>query len=103
MELEDKNEVRTLEESEKHIMTQEKFNAGCRALSDNGIDPDESAIVLQALCYILLDEETEQFMDSDIIFCQECQSFDECLEGNYPTVWDERKCFIKKEDIKDEH
>ena len=33
-----------------------------RCLEDNGIEPDETAIVLQALCYILLDIEIENII-----------------------------------------
>jgi hypothetical protein len=47
---------------ETTVMTQRKFDAGLRCLTDNGIEADEAETVLQALCYILLDEETEQFM-----------------------------------------
>lgn len=43
-------------------MTQEKFDNTCRCLIDNGIEEDEAEIVTQALCYIICDEETEQFM-----------------------------------------
>jgi hypothetical protein len=43
-------------------VTQSKFNAAKRCLADNGIEEDETDTVLQALCYILLDVETEQFM-----------------------------------------
>lgn len=42
-------------------MTQEMFNKAKQCLIDNGIEIDEAEIVLQALCYILLNEETEQF------------------------------------------
>ena len=42
-------------------MTQEIFNKAKQCLIDNGIEIDEAEIVLQALCYILLNKETEQF------------------------------------------
>jgi hypothetical protein len=44
-----------------NIITQAKFDKAKQCLIDNGIDFDEADIVLQALCYILVDEETEQF------------------------------------------
>lgn len=44
-----------------NIITQAKFDKAKQCLIDNGIDFDEVDIVLQALCYILVDEETEQF------------------------------------------
>jgi hypothetical protein len=43
-------------------VTQSKFDAAKKCLADNGIEKDETDTVLQALCYILLDIETEQFM-----------------------------------------
>jgi len=76
------------------MITSKSFLAGCRALIDNGIDPDESPIVLQALCYILLDEETEQYMpDDEIVCCQNCLHRG-CDDG--PTVWDDLECFLSK-------
>lgn len=42
-------------------MTQEIFNKAKQCLIDNGIEIDEAEVILQALCYILLNEETEQF------------------------------------------
>ena len=48
------------------MMTQEKFNKAKQCLIDNGIEPDEVNIVLQALCYILTDEETEQYFEEEI-------------------------------------
>lgn len=47
-------------------MTKEKFKKAKQCLTDNGIDPDETEIVLQALCYILLDEETEQYFRKEL-------------------------------------
>ena len=48
-------------------MTQEIFNKAKQCLIDNGIERDEADVVLQALCYILLDEETEQFFEEVIV------------------------------------
>lgn len=45
------------------IVTKEKYNQAKQCLIDNGIELDEADIVLQALCYILCDEETEQYYD----------------------------------------
>ena len=59
-------------------ITRESFFAGCRVLIDNGIDVDEAEIVLQALCYVMFDTETEQFMiagDNHIPCCQNCRNF----------------------------
>lgn len=46
-----------------YIITKQKFDAAIQILMDNGIEENEAAIVLQALCYVLVDEETEQFME----------------------------------------
>ena len=46
-------------------VTQETFNKEKQCLIDNGIDANEANIVLQALCYILMDEETEQYFQED--------------------------------------
>ena len=48
------------------MMTQEKFNKTKQCLIDNGIEPDEADIVLQTLCYILMDEETEQYFETEM-------------------------------------
>ena len=45
------------------MLTQEDFNKAKQCLIDNGIEADEADVVLQALCYILLDEETEQYFE----------------------------------------
>ena len=45
------------------IITKEKYDKAKQCLLDNGIDQDEVDIILQALCYILCDEETEQYCD----------------------------------------
>ena len=47
------------------MLTQEKLNKGKQCLIDNGIEADEAEIVLQALCYILLNEETEQYFEEE--------------------------------------
>lgn len=47
------------------IITKEKYDKAKQCLLDNGINQDEVDIILQALCYILCDEETEQFADDD--------------------------------------
>ena len=44
------------------MVTQETFNRAKQCLVDNGIGQGEAETVLNALCYILMDEETEQFM-----------------------------------------
>ena len=41
------------------IVTAEKFQALCSCLKDNGVEETET--VAQAICYILCDEETEQY------------------------------------------
>ena len=46
-------------------MTREVFKKAKQCLIDNGIEVDEAEVVLQALCYILLNEETEQFFKED--------------------------------------
>lgn len=45
------------------IVTKEKYNKAKQCLLDNGINQDKVNIILQALCYILCDEETEQYYD----------------------------------------
>lgn len=45
--------------SRKHNISKKKLEDALRCLVDNGIDKDESKTVLQALCYILLDEEID--------------------------------------------
>jgi hypothetical protein len=68
-------------------ITHESFLAGCRVLIDNGIEIDEVEIVMQALCYVMLDIETEQFMtDGENPFpcCQSCANFQsECGGATY--------------------
>lgn len=44
------------------LLTKSKVEAAMRCLEDNGIEPDETATVLQALCYILLDAEIENII-----------------------------------------
>lgn len=68
-------------------ITRESFLAGCRVLIDNGIEIDEAEIVMQAMCYVMFDMETEQFMiegDNPFPCCQNCANFKtECDEANY--------------------
>lgn len=47
------------------MITKEQFTHAKQCLIDNGIDSDEAAVVLQALCYILCDEETEQYFEEE--------------------------------------
>ena len=47
------------------MLTRETFNKAKQCLIDNGIEADEAEIVLQALCYILLNEETEQYFEEE--------------------------------------
>ena len=46
-------------------MTKEIFDKAKQCLIDNGIEIDEAEVVLQALCYILLNEEIEQFFEEE--------------------------------------
>ena len=43
-------------------LTKSKMEAAMRCLEDNGIESDETEVVLQALCYILLDTEIENII-----------------------------------------
>lgn len=43
-------------------MTKNRIQAALQCLKDNGISQEECPIVLQALCYILLDEEIEDLL-----------------------------------------
>lgn len=45
------------------IITKEKYDKAKQCPIDNGIESNEEDIVLQALCYILCDKETEQYND----------------------------------------
>ena len=47
------------------MITKKTFDKAKQCLIDNGIEFDEAETVLQALCYILLDEETEQYFEED--------------------------------------
>ena len=47
------------------MITKIKFDKAKQCLVDNGIETDEAETVLQALCYILCDEETEQQFHSE--------------------------------------
>ena len=46
-------------------INEEMIRKAQQCLADNGIDPDETATVLQALGYILLDSELEDMLDWD--------------------------------------
>ena len=45
------------------MITKQQFDKAKQCLIDNEIPRDEAEIVLQALCYILCDEETEQYFE----------------------------------------
>jgi len=68
-------------------INKENFLAGCRVLIDNGIEIDEAETVLQALCYVMFDTETEQFMTNPnhpFPCCQNCTHFQSvCNETVY--------------------
>ena len=44
-------------------INKEKVLKAQQCLADNGIEPDETATVLQALGYILLDLELDEYLD----------------------------------------
>lgn len=44
------------------MINREQIKKALQCLADNGIDKDECPTVLQALCYILLDEEIEDLL-----------------------------------------
>lgn len=46
-------------------ITKDKFNKAKQCLVDNGIEYDKTEAVLQAICYILLDEEAERLFSDD--------------------------------------
>ena len=48
---------------ENVIITEERARAAQRVLMDNGIDPDETGIVLQALGAVILEEDLEKVID----------------------------------------
>lgn len=43
----------------------ERVDLATKCLIDNGIETDEAETVLEALCYILMDEEIESFFDDE--------------------------------------
>lgn len=47
-------------------MTKEKIEKAIRVLVDNGMDKGEAFVVLQALCYVLMDSEVEDFFKDNI-------------------------------------
>jgi len=79
-------------------ITKENFMAGCRVLIDNGIEHDEAQIVMQAMCYVMFDTETEQFMD-EMCCCQACKHLDNGCVGNYEkcTIHEDCKYFECKD------
>ena len=52
----------------KTDITKENVRRAQLALADNGIELDETATVLQALGYILLDTELDELLDWDIAY-----------------------------------
>ena len=58
----DVTELLLSSKDDAYPVTQASFKVGVQCLIDNGINPDEAEIVLQALCYVLIGEETAQFM-----------------------------------------
>lgn len=48
-----------------NTLTTQKIERALTCLQDNGIDKDECPIVLQALCYILLDTEIEEYLPEE--------------------------------------
>ena len=55
-------EVPTKEGFVQTLLTKFTVEAAMRCLEENGIEPNETATVLQALCYILLDAEIENII-----------------------------------------
>jgi len=65
-------------------ISQNAFLAGCRVLIDNGIEISEAQTVMQALCCVMLDTETEPLMQDDMPCCQNCTHLDVlCDAGSY--------------------
>ena len=82
-------------------ITKSTFMAGCRVLIDNDIDPDEVQVVMQALCYVMFDTETEQFMEDIVCCCQSCKRLDNGCKGNYEncTIHEDCKHFEAKDGL----
>jgi hypothetical protein len=51
------------ENGKKSVMNKDKYAGAIKVLTDNGIEPDEAPTVLQALCYVLIDEEIDKYME----------------------------------------
>ena len=47
------------------IPTREQIQKALQCLADNGIEKGECAVVLQALCYILMDTEIETLLQDE--------------------------------------
>lgn len=47
------------------VLTREHIQKALQCLADNGIEEGECAIVLQALCYILMDIEIEDLLEEE--------------------------------------
>lgn len=47
------------------ILTREDIQKALQCLADNGIEKGECAVVLQALCYILMDTEIENLLQEE--------------------------------------
>lgn len=60
---------------EDRRLSQSQVDAALQCLIDNGIDKDESGIVLQALCYILMDEEIEEMLPNDCPEGYKCDQY----------------------------
>ena len=77
------------------------FIAGCRVLIDNGIEYDEAQTVMQALCYVMFDTETEQFMEDNFCSCQVCKHLYKACGSGYEkcTIHEDCKYFENKKGI----
>ena len=83
------------------MITKDSFVAGCRCLIDNGIEPDEAQVVMQALAYVMFDFETEEFMVDDIPCCQSCAN-DKCHAPQYydkNTIHDDCTGFMPRKEF----
>ena len=65
------------------IVDKRGFLAACRCLIDNGVSIDEAQTVMQAICYIMHDTETEQFMSEEIEHCVNCKHFGKTCNDAY--------------------
>lgn len=55
-----------IKSDKSYCVNKERIERALVCLSDNGVPKDECPEVLQALCYILLDEETESYLGKDV-------------------------------------